>query len=309
MNQEKIADASNVISDIDVGDIAVQTIAQKKETILTFIKSFFTWHNLFNLIVALIIILIIFLIYKIVTKAIKRIPQEKLSEQKSSSILKCLQVIFYILVLMYVLSLFGVKFSAVWGAAGIAGVALAFAAQTSVSNIISGIFIIAEKSMKVGDLITIGTETGIVDSIGLLSVQVHTLDNQLIRIPNSTIINSNMINTSFFSKRRMSFNVTVSYDCDIEKVLQVLQTVPKSCQHVLEKPEPFAIVERFSTSGIELVLNIWFKSSDFVVVKNEVFIAIKKIFEKSKIKIPFTVLKVNFLDDENIVKGNKTRKK
>ena len=221
MNEDVIAEAQAAASDAeiviesvaDVGVVAAKTISEKTNTFLNWLKSYCSWENLFKLIGGVIIVFAIYFVYKIIARSIKKIPEEKLSETKVSGILRLLKYVYYFSVAMYVLSFFGVKLSAIWGAAGVAGVAFAFAAQTSVSNLISGLFIYIEKTMKVGDLITVGSETGIIDTIGFLSVQIHTLDNQLIRIPNSTIINSNVRNTSYFSQRRMNISVMLLKHC------------------------------------------------------------------------------------------------
>lgn len=287
--------AAHIESVQDMGVVAVTTVAETANTFIAWVKGFCTWDNLFHVIGAVLIILAIFLIYKISVRAVKKVPVEKLSAHKSALIVRGLQYVFYFLVIMYVLGLFGVKLSAIWGAAGVAGVAVAFAAQTSVSNIISGVFIVAEKTMKTGDLITVGSETGIVDVIGLLSVQIHTLDNQLIRIPNSTIINSNMVNTSFYPRRRLCIGVSVSYNTDMELALKTLEKVPALCPSVLKDPAPAAWFDKFDASGINLTLAVWFNSADFLKTKNEVFIGIKKAFDDAGIEIPFDQLDVHFI--------------
>lgn len=276
-------------------DAAVNTVKETTETFMSWVKSWCNWGTLFHLVGVVLIILAIYVAYKIAVRAVKKVPEEKLSMHKSALITRTLKYVYYFLLIMYVLDLFGVKVSAIWGAAGVAGVAIAFAAQTSVSNIISGIFIVAEKTMKIGDLITVGSETGIVDAIGLLSVQIHTLDNQLIRIPNSTIINSNMVNTSYFPKRRMCIGVSVSYDTDMNEALETLQKVPGLCEKVLKDPSPAAWFDKFDESGINLTLAVWFNSADFIQTKNEVFIGIKKVFDDAKIEIPYNKLDVKFL--------------
>ncbi|MCQ2599908.1 MAG: mechanosensitive ion channel family protein [Treponema sp.] len=291
---------------------AVTSVTQNASTFFHWIKTFITWENLFKVVGIVLFVLLLFLIYKIAVRAIKKIPPEKLSAHKSAMLVRGIHYLYYFVVIMYVLGAFGVKLSAIWGAAGVAGVALAFAAQTSVSNIISGIFIVAEKTMKTGDLITVGNETGIVDVIGLLSVQIHTLDNQLIRIPNSTIINSNMINTSYFPKRRLCIGVSVSYDTDMEYALETLKKVPALCKSVIKDPEPAVWFDKFDESGINLTLAVWFKSEDFLKAKNEVFIAIKKVFDEAKIEIPYNKLDVKFLGtdagDMNISAVNPVKK-
>ena len=262
------------------------------------IKGFATWDNFFRLLGVLLIFFALMAIYKLAIRSIKKIPEKKLPAHRSIIILKFIKYVYYAILTMFVLSLFGIKLSAIWGAAGVAGIAVAFAAQTSVSNIISGVFVIAEKTLKIGDLINVSGETGIVDTIGLLSVKVHTLDNQMIRIPNSTIINSTLRNTSFFDKRRLDVKVSVSYDTDMETALNVLAKAPGHCKDVLSDPAPLVWFDGFGESGINMTLAVWFKSANFLAAKNETFIAIKRVYDEAGIEIPYNKLDVKVYDSE-----------
>ena len=271
---------------------ANQTIVKQTSSFISWIKTFATWENLFKLIGSLLIILAIWIIYKLILKALKKIPAEKASPQKMMILKRLLSYTFYVAVVMYVLSLFGVKFSAIWGAAGIAGVAIGFAAQTSVSNIISGLFVLTEGALKIGDTIIVGDVTGIVDAISLLSVRVHTYDNQMVRIPNSTIINSNLTNNSYHKQRRMTINVSIAYENDMTTALEALKKVPAYCPTVLADPAPAVWFDGFGDSGINMTIAVWFKPADFLQTKNDVYIAIKKVFDEAKISIPFNQLDV-----------------
>ncbi|MCR5253654.1 MAG: mechanosensitive ion channel family protein, partial [Treponema sp.] len=168
--------------------IIKQDFLDHKEDFIEAIKNFFTIHHIFMGIGMLLVILIYYIIYRLVRKGIRRVNIEKLPEERKEILIRVARYIYYFAVVVYVLGLFGIKLSAIWGAAGIAGVAIGFAAQTSVSNLISGIFIVSEKSLKLGDTIIINDVTGVVDAISLLSVRIHTYDNQMVRIPNSSII-------------------------------------------------------------------------------------------------------------------------
>ena len=110
---------------------------------------------------------------------------------------KLIKYAFYVIIIFLILGLFNIKLTALFGAAGIAGIAIGFAAQTSFSNIISGLFLLTEHALTVGDYITIGTEAGTIDSINMLSVRIHTPDNQYIRIPNESI-NRNLKEVCFY---------------------------------------------------------------------------------------------------------------
>lgn len=194
---------------------------------------------------------------------------------------------------MYILGLFGIKLSAIWGAAGIAGIAIGFAAQTSISNIISGLFVLTEGTLKVGDAITVDGITGVVDSINLMSIQLHTYDNEMVRIPNSTIINTDLTNKSFHSKKRLTISLSISYDTDMKKAYEILNSAPSLCTTILQEPAPSVWFDKFGENGIDLTIAVWFKPEDYLQTKNDLFIAIKKVFDDAKIEIPLTQIDVN----------------
>ena len=264
-----------------------------KDDLIAWFKDFFTLHHIFRGLSVLLVILIYYIIYRLVKKGIHKVGDQKLSNDRKEILLRLARYAFYFAVVVYILGLFGIKLSAIWGAAGIAGVAIGFAAQTSVSNLISGIFIVSEKSIKLGDTIIINGVTGVVDTISLLSVRVHTYDNQMVRIPNSSIINSILTNNTYNSYRRFMVNVSVAYECDLAFALETLKKAPALCPTARTDPAPNAWIEAFEDSGIKLTLVIWFDNPDFIIVKNETFIAIKKVFDQAKIEIPYNKIVVH----------------
>ncbi|MCJ7673797.1 MAG: mechanosensitive ion channel, partial [Sedimentisphaerales bacterium] len=127
-----------------------------------------------------------------------RAAKKRFTAQTSMLIRKAIFYFGSILIIMTVLYQMEFKLTAILGAAGIAGIAIGFASQTSISNIISGLFLISEKPFAVGDLIQIGDTKGIILSIDLLSVKLRTFDNQYIRIPNETLIKNQVTNVTRF---------------------------------------------------------------------------------------------------------------
>lgn len=279
-----------------IGEAASQAaddvLWSKTTSLINWIKSFITWENLFKLLGTVFIILVMWIIFRLIAKAIRRVPETKLPAQRTAVIIRFLKYIFYIIVVLYVLGLFGINLKAIWGAAGIAGVAIGFAAQTSVSNLISGLFVLTEGSIHVGDTIIVGDVTGVVDEVKLLSIRVHTFDNQMVRIPNSTIINSNLTNNSYHDKRRLTLNVGVDYSTDMKLALETLKKAPELCPTVLKDPAPAVWFDGFADSSINLVVAVWFKPADFLQTKNDLYIAIKKVLDEANISIPFNQLDV-----------------
>ena len=265
----------------------------KTSSFLSWIIGFLTWKNLFRLIGSLFILFVIWIIFRLISKAIRRVPEAKLPAQRAEIVIKFIRYLFYITIVLYVLGLFGINLKAIWGAAGIAGVAIGFAAQTSVSNLISGLFVLTEGSIHVGDTIIVGDVTGIVDEVKLLSIRVHTYDNQMVRIPNSTIINSNLTNNSYHNKRRLTLKVGIDYSTDMKLALETLKKAPALCPTALKNPEPAVWFDGFDSSSINIVVAVWFKPVDFLQTKNDLYIAIKQVLDEAGISIPFNQLDVH----------------
>lgn len=274
---------------------AGNSLMEQTSSFMNWIKSFLTWENLFKVIGAFLIICVFWIIYRIIVRGIKKVPEKKLPKARSLILIKFLHYIFYAIVVMYVLSLFGVKLSAIWGAAGIAGVAIGFAAQTSVSNLISGLFVITEGAIKIGDTIIVDGITGVVDSINLISVTVHTLDNEMVRIPNSTIINTNLMNKSFHSKRRLTVTCPIAYGIDLQLALDTYLKAAASCPTVLKDPAPAAWINQFGDSGIDITVAVWFDPKDFLQTKSDLHIAITKEKEAAGLETPFNRLDVSMV--------------
>ena len=200
------------------------------------------------------------------------------------------KIVFYTgltILLVTVMGQLGISLAPLLGAAGILGVALGFASQTSVSNIISGFFLIAEQPFKVDDIITVGTTTGIVMSIDMLSIKLRTFDNQFVRIPNETIIKTEVINLTRFPIRRFDALVSVAYKEDIEHVRRVLLDVAEKNQYSLSEPEPQVIFNAFGASSIDLQLRVWGPSNEFLLLKNSIYEEVKEHLDKEDIEIPF----------------------
>ena len=264
------------------------------------ITNYLTWANLATVVTSVVAILLLWIVYKVIRHLIKKNASKRIQKKTLDVILKVVKYAFYVIVVAYVLGLFGIKISAIWGAAGIAGVAIGFAAQTSVSNLISGLFVLTEKTMKVGDFIEVDGQRGTIDAVGLLAVKIRTLDNQLVRIPNSTIINSNLMNYSAFPYRRFSFPLEVGWDSDFKKALDVISQVPSLCPTVIKDVpgyEPWAVFGGSGTSGVIINLNVYFERDNLAQTKNDVWVNFQKLCLENDIEIPYTHYDIKILDD------------
>lgn len=174
------------------------------------------------------------------------------------------------LVITMVLHELGFHLGVLFGAAGVLTVAIGFASQTSASNLVSGIFLIAEKSFFVGDTIQVGDHTGEILSIDLLSVKLRTLDNVLVRVPNEEIIKSRVKNLTHFPIRRSDIAVNVAIDSDLVRARRALNTVAARNPQCLVDPGPEFHVVRFTDSGVELLLSVWGRREGFAGFQSKI---------------------------------------
>jgi small-conductance mechanosensitive channel len=200
----------------------------------------------------------------------QRYIMKKSNRQRQMIVRKVISYSGFFLVLMAVLGELGVKLTALLGAAGIVGIAVGFASQTSVSNIISGLFLISEKPFAIGDVLRVGATTGIIQSIDLLSIKLRTFDNLFVRIPNEKILSSEVTNITRFPIRRMDIQFQIDYEQDLSHVHTILAAVASANPWSLDEPEPVIMFTEFKESGIEVMLGLWFAKSDFIDLKNSI---------------------------------------
>ncbi len=181
----------------------------------------------------------------------------------------------------------GFNFAVLLGAAGIVTVAIGFASQTSASNLISGLFLVVEQAVEVGNIIKVGQTTGEVISIDLLSTKLRTFDNLLVRIPNETMVKTEIINYSSFPIRRLDIQIGVAYKEDISKVQEILFDVSDNNPLCLEEPAPLLIFLGFGDSALNLQFSVWMKKENFLELRNEIQRQIKEAFDAKGIEIPF----------------------
>jgi small-conductance mechanosensitive channel len=253
----------------------------------------FDWSKYFNtemiekLIRIGIILIVGIILITIVTATVKKLLPKKLSQQRKMLINRFVSYSAITMLFMVIVSELDINLAAIFGAAGVIGIIIGVASQTSIGNIVSGFFLVSEKSFEIGDLIRIGDKTGTVYSIDLLSIKIKTLDNLLLRIPNQTVISSEVINVTKFPIRRMDFDISVAYKEDLGRVKSVLERIVKRNPLCLDEPEPLIIFKTFGDSGINILLGVWFEKTNFIKVKNSVFQDIKATFDAEGIEIPF----------------------
>ena len=248
------------------------------------------WRDLVG---PLVILVVGLLILRIATKTLLRAIGRGLREQNRELIRKTLLYTGATLLLILVLNAAGVSVGALLGAAGVVGIAVGIASQASLSNIISGLFLVSERFFEIGDVVRIGEQSGTIFSIDLLSIKIKTFDNVLIRVPNQQLIEQNIVNITRFPIRRMDLIVTTPIQHRLATVCEALRDAADSCGLILEEPEPLVLFKEFGENGVSVLLGVWFERQHYVNVRNEIVDAVQRVFSERSIPIRTSAIEVS----------------
>lgn len=224
---------------------------------------------------------------KVVSTTLTRLSSKKLDTHRTMLLRRGSYYLILMLFLISALHELGFNLGVLLGAAGILTVAIGFASQTSASNLISGLFLVAERPFTVGDVIRVGTTSGEVLSIDLLSVKLRTFDNLFVRIPNESLIKSEVTTLTRFPIRRIDVAVGVAYKEDPNRVREILEAVADKNPLCLEEPKPIYFFLGFGESSLNLQFSVWAKRENFLELKNLIHQEIKEAFDAHGIEIPF----------------------
>lgn len=237
---------------------------------------------------AILIIVVGFLVAQVCGRVLGRLAVRGMDRHRGMLIRR---LVFYsLLILAIVLGLRQVSHdisNIFLGAAGILTVAVGFASQTSASNLISGLFLIGEKSFAIGDTIRVGDTTGEVLSIDLLSVKLRTFDNLLVRLPNETLVKSEITNLSRFPIRRIDLNIGVGQQEDLARVRQVLMEVADGNPTVLIEPRPELRFTEFGDSSFNLQFCVWAQRQNYLATRNSLAEEIIAACKRYNIELPY----------------------
>ena len=219
------------------------------------------------------------------------------TEQEIKEIIAvCLQYIFTFLALIILWQSWGLDLGALAIAASVLGVGIGFGLQNIANNFISGLIIIFERPIKVGDLIKINDLVGTVENIGFRSTEIVTQDSITIIIPNSQLLENQVINWNHGkSISRLRIGIGVGYNSDLRKVKTALLYAAKNHSEVLRTPRPQVWLQEFGASSLDFELLVWLKDPKKQFrVKSELNYLIATSLRQYNIEIPFPQRDINF---------------
>lgn len=194
---------------------------------------------------------------------------------------------FILLGVILALSVAGVNLGSVLLAAGFLGLVVGLAAQQTLGNLFAGIALLLEGRVKVGDTVRVGNDMGVVRAIGLMSSQIRLMSGELLTLPNSMLMNSQIYNVNAPIARRGEITVGVSLDTDVDRALATIRRTLWDNELVLAEPEPMLIVENLGENTINIRILYWAPSQEFFTVRSTVLRDVKKALESEGIEIPY----------------------
>ncbi|RLF05167.1 MAG: mechanosensitive ion channel family protein [Thermoprotei archaeon] len=242
------------------------------------------WIDIVYVVLAVIIALFI---SKLLERTIRRTLIKKISKTAIDNMTKLLRYVIIILAVTITLASLGVDLTGALVAGGIIGIVIGFAAQASVSNLISGILLLLEKPFKLGDFIHVGDIVGAVVEVGLLSTTIVTWEGIKVRIPSSELFNSSFRNYSASRIRVVRVNVQIPYSESIEKAAQAITSKLREQWYILEEPEPMVFAKEFANDGIVLEVRAWTPGSTWFTLYSNLPKLVKDALDEAGIEIPF----------------------
>jgi small-conductance mechanosensitive channel len=252
-----------------------------------------------TVIIELVLIIIVFFVgSKFLGRFLRKrvLPRFHIDAGAQYNIVRLLHYTILVLGILFALNVVGIQLTSLAVIFGLIGVGIAFGLQNITSNFVSGIILLFERPVSVGDYIQVGDTSGEVQSINVRSTTVITLDNITLIVPNSRFVEDTVTNWSVGDpKIRLSIPVGVAYGSDTELVTQILLKVAEDHPKAISNPEPDVLFREFGDSSLNFELRVWIIDPlGRLKIISELNYAIDKAFRENGVTIPFPQRDVHF---------------
>ncbi|PIE97732.1 MAG: mechanosensitive ion channel protein [Treponema sp.] len=219
-----------------------------------------------------------------IKKAFKRL---KFDQTLGSFLINILSVLLKVFLAVVILGQLGVETTSFVAILGAAGLAVGFALQGSLASFASGVLIIILKPFVIGDYVAAGGVDGTVFDIGIFATKFKTVDNKVVIVPNTSVMNSSIINYSKEKQRRIDLVIGVGYDDDIRQVEAVLKSILNRDSRILKDPAPTVGVLELADNSVNFAVRPWVATSDYWPTYFDLMKEIKITLDQNGITIPY----------------------
>lgn len=261
------------------------------------------WGALRILLVLLLVIVAAQLIGKLARRTFRRLTSLDRTQQLLGE--KIATIVVWGISILVGIDVLGISLTALTVFSGAFGLAIGFGLQKTFGNLIAGIILLMDRSIKPGDVIAVndgkGNSFGEVKKIGIRAVSVTTRDNREYLIPNENLMTSQVENWSYSSREvSISIPIGVAYGSDLEQVEKLMLEAVASVPRVLPFPSPSVLLSAFGASSIDMTIIAWIDDPESGVgnVRSDVLKAVWRLFRDNGVEIPFPQQDVNLKDTE-----------
>ncbi|HYG32816.1 MAG TPA: mechanosensitive ion channel domain-containing protein [Methylophilaceae bacterium] len=215
---------------------------------------------------------------------------------------KLIRVVLSVLAVLIALSAIGFDITLLSVFGGALGVGLGFGLQKIASNYVSGFIILLDKSIHMGDIITVDSHYGIVNELRTRYMVLKKLDGTEVVIPNETLISNAVINHSFTDRKtQVKLPIQVSYDSPLELAMELMCKIASETPRVLSDPAPGVNIKGFGESGIDLCLGLWIADPEqgSSGLKSDIYLQIWRSFKQHSISIPYPQREIRILPEQS----------
>lgn len=271
---------------------AAKNVAENPGVVKTYLEKFLP--SLLSFAIQVVIAVLVLVIGTRIINAIVKMFKKGFARRNmeigvSNFLANLIKYLLYFVLIMVILSWFGIATGSVVAMLGSAGLTIGLALQGSLSNFAGGVLILVLKPFKVGDYVSVNGDSvmGTVMDISMFYTKIRSDDNKVVHIPNGGLADSNITNFTMLDKRRIDISVGVAYDADLSQVKKVLTQVVDGQETVL-KDEPVNIfVKELGDSAVDMGIRVWVRNEDFWPAKWKLTEDIKLALDENGISIPF----------------------
>lgn len=254
--------------------------------------------RIFSLIFAIGMIIFSIVLAKGFSMILRRYLRDKFDKDILGILLKGSYYGIIILAVILALPILGINTSGLLVAGGVTGIVIGFASQSIVGNLISGLFIMAERPIKIGSQVEIDQVKGFVEDIGIMSTILRNYDGLYIRIPNEKVFTNNITNISANIARRIEYTIGIRYSDDADKAIKIISNLIEDHPFVLKRPTPDIYVDELGDNSVNIVVKAWAPVGQWYGTKKELLWKIKTDLEKEDIHVPFPQRVVWFANEK-----------
>jgi len=243
--------------------------------------------TILDLLIVVAIMVIAVFVSKWVAISLRRSLKDKVGREHLEIIRKIVSYSIIVIAIIWALTILGVNLSGLMVAGGIAGLVIGFASQSIVGNLVSGLFLMIERPIKIGDQVDIDQIRGFVEDIRIISTTVRTYDGLYVRIPNQKVFTTSITNYVGNVARRFGYVVGIRYSDDADKAIAIIKNLIEGYPFALKNPPPQAFVDNLGDNSVNIIVRVWAPITDWYGLKMELLWKIKKALEEEGIEIAF----------------------